>query len=88
MFTGYIYDVSGDFNVSFYTMGGVGLVAGLLSVISAYLYHTGDTNMTIVETKPPEEINSPHVLRTRTESVMTDDFGSQVIIPTDNKITS
>ena len=39
LFEGYVYDVTGDFNASFYAMGAVCTVGGILALIATAIHH-------------------------------------------------
>ena len=83
---GYIYDITGDFNASFYTMGSVGMVGGLLALVVTYRYHTGRVNLEKDSTQLP---SFEDVRRNRTDTVTAvDEFGSQMHVRTESMTTS
>ena len=51
--SGYIHDVTGDFNYSFHTIGALGLVAGILCITVAIKHHRSQRHLNAEYTNPP-----------------------------------
>ena len=86
--SGYLYDITGDFNTSFYAIGVVGLIAGTLAVIVTYRYHRRGNHNTMSENKSPAECCHQEEERKDPAQIMADDIGLHVVVKSASRITS
>lgn len=74
-FSGLVYDLTGDFNNSFYLGASLGLLGGCLAVIIVIREHCCKT-----EAKPtPEEHELRNGNKTIEQNMIFDDMGSQIL---------